>query len=145
MKSGSLYILLVDDDPDDRDLFCSRMQQLYPQIGIHTFQDGDELLDFLDNCTYPTLPAFILIDYKMPLFTAPQILQTIGTGTRFAQSPKIVWSTSQRQQDIDECLNLGAVRFAIKPDTDRQLDLLINSFEEWLITPILSVPANRYY
>ena len=48
---------------------------------------------------------------------------------------KIVWSTSERQKDIDVCLSLGAVRFAIKPDTGDQLDELINSLEEWLIKP----------
>ena len=132
MTNGSPYILLAEDDPDDRDLFCAGMQRLYPHVDIHTFQDGDALLDFLDTCTWPALPAFILVDYKMPRFTAPQILQVTGAGTRYAHIPKIVWSTSERQKDIDECLNLGAARFAIKPDTGCKLDELINSFEEWL-------------
>lgn len=127
------YILLAEDDPDDRDLFCAGMQRFYPQVGIHTFQDGDEMLEFLDNCTWLALPACILIDFKMPRLTAPQVLQATGAGTRYAHIPKIVWSTSERQKDIDECLNLGAIRFAIKPDTGDKLDELINSLETWLV------------
>jgi len=137
MTNGSPYILLADDDPDDRDLFCEGMRRSYPHVGLHTFQDGDELLAFLASCGYPTLPACILIDYKMPRLTAPQILQVTGLGTRYAHIPKIVWSTSERQKDIDECLNLGAARFVIKPDTNYQLDELISSLEEWLIKPAI--------
>ena len=133
MTNGSPYILLAEDDPDDCDFFCAGMKRFYPQVGIHTFQDGDELLEFLDNCTWPSLPALILIDYKMPRLTAPQVLQATGAGTRYAHIPKIVWSTSERQKDIDECLSLGAVRFAIKPATGYELNELINSLEAWLI------------
>lgn len=69
----------------------------------------------------------------MPRLTAPQVLQATGAGTRYAHIPKIVWSTSERQKDIDECLSLGAVRFAIKPATGYELNELINSLEAWLI------------
>lgn len=132
MTNGFPYILLAEDDADDRDLFCEGMRRFYPNIGLYTFQDGDELLAFLDNCSFSALPACILIDYKMPRFTAPQILQVTGAGTRYAHIPKIVWSTSKRQKDKDECLHLGATRFLIKPDTGDQLDELISSLEKWL-------------
>src|SRR5262245_44221754 len=127
MTNGFPYILLAEDDPDDRYFFCAGMERLYPEVGIYTFQDGDELLTFLESCTWPVLPACILIDYKMPRLTAPQVLQATGVGTRYAHIPKIVWSTSERQKDIDECLSLGAVRFAIKPNTGYQLDELLSS------------------
>lgn len=139
MTNGFPYLLLADDDPDDRELFCAAMHRFYPQVGIHTFQDGDELMDFLDNCPGSTLPACMLIDYKMPRLTAPQILQLTGADTRYACIPKVVWSTSERQQDIDECLGLGAVRFAIKPDKDAKLYELIRSLNQWLIKSALTV------
>jgi CheY-like chemotaxis protein len=131
MINGSSYVLLADDDPDDRHFFCEGMRRFFPEIVIHTFQDGDELLHFLDNNPLPVLPACILLDYKMPRLTAPQVLQATGAGTRYAPIPKVVWSTSERKKDIDECLGLGAVRFVIKPDKGSQLDRLINSLGEW--------------
>ena len=132
------YILLADDDPDDRELFCTGMQRRYPQVSIRTFQDGDELLDFLDNFTWFFLPACMVIDYKMPRLSAPQVLRTTGAGTRFVRIPKIVWSTSEREKDMEECLNLGAALFVSKPATAQQLDCLIDSLEEWLVKPFLS-------
>jgi len=138
MTSRFPYILLADDDPDDRDFFVAGMQRRYPQVSIRTFQDGEELLGFLDNRTWTALPAVILIDYKMPRLSAPQVLQATGAGTRYALIPKVVWSTSQRKEDMDECLGLGAALFVIKPETGAQLDRLINSLEEWLVKPILN-------
>jgi len=129
------YILLADDDHDDRDFFCAGMQRLYPQVGIRTFNDGDELLEFLHSRTWLTPPACIIIDYKMPRLTAPEILQVTGAGTPYAHIPKVVWSTSERQKDMDECLSLGASHFMIKPITDSQLDRQIKSLEEWFHKP----------
>lgn len=127
------YVVLADDDADDRDFFCSAMQHHYPQVRVLTFQDGDELLAFLNNCTFPDLPACILIDYKMSRLSAPQFLQQTGPGTPYAHIPKVVWSTSERPVDSEECLSLGAIRFVVKPDSGQLLNKLMYSLEEWLV------------
>lgn len=140
MTKGFPYILLADDDPDDREFFCRGMKRRYPQVGIHSFQDGDELLNFLDNFTWAFLPACILIDYKMPRLSAPEILRATGAGTCYLWIPKIVWSTSERKKDRDECLNLGAALFVTKPETVTQLDGLIDALEQWLVRPLIAIP-----
>lgn len=126
------HVLLADDDPDDRDFFCSSMMRLYPEVPIRTFDDGDHLLDHLVHCSIPMLPGIILLDYKMPRLAAPRFLNATGTGTRYADIPKIVWSTSPRKKDMEECLSAGAVRFVIKPGTDDQLDNLLRSLDQWI-------------
>ncbi|HVU53941.1 MAG TPA: response regulator [Puia sp.] len=135
MTNGFPFVLLADDDPDDRDFFCAGMQRLYPQVDVLSFQDGDELLEFLKNSGLPSLPSYILLDYKMPRLTGPDFLRGTGIGTPYDPIPKIVWSTSQRQIDIDECLRLGAARFLIKPESGLQLDNLIKSLDIYLRTP----------
>jgi CheY-like chemotaxis protein len=129
------FVLLADDDPDDRDFFCAAMQRLYPQVDVRSFSDGDELLEFLRNSRIQGLPGCILLDYKMPRLTGPEVLRATGTGTPYDQIPKIVWSTSTRQIDIDECLRLGATRFLIKPESGLQLEDLIKSLGKYLATP----------
>ena len=138
MANGFPFIFLVDDDPDDRDLFCAGMQRRYPHINIHIFQDGNELLDFLKNCSLCVLPACMVIDYKMPLLSAPQVLLATGKGTRYVGVPKVVWSRSTRKSDIEECLGLGASLFVTKPETMEQLDRLIDTLEVWLVKPIVA-------
>ena len=129
------YILLADDDPDDRDFFCDAMKRIYPNVKVRTFEDGDQLLDYLTHCPTAMLPGCILLDYNMPRLTAPEFLLATGSETRYAQIPKIVWSTSPRKKDMEECLNAGAVSFHIKPNTDTQLDNLLRSLERWIDNP----------
>ena len=129
-------MLLAEDDPDDRDFFCAGMRRLYPHVNVRTFQDGDELLWYLAQCALSDLPACILLDYRMPRLTAPQILMATGAETPYNNIPKIVWSTSELKKDMDECLGLGAVRFAVKPATDRQLDNLLRTLGSWIGEPV---------
>lgn len=138
-------ILLADDDPDDRDFFCSAMRRLYPKVNVRTFEDGDPLLNYLYHCGRPLFPLCILLDYKMPRLNAPQFLQATGEGTPYIQIPKIVWSTSHRKKDMDECLNLGAASFLIKPTTDYQLEQEIRSLTRYiLIRGMHNASASRW-
>ena len=144
MTTGIPYVLLAEDDPDDRDFFCEGMRRLYPHINARTFPDGEELLEFLTQCAIPDLPACILLDYRMPRLNAPEVLLAIGAASRFGHIPKIVWSTSERKKDMDECLNLGAVRFVVKPATDRQLDDLLKSLDRWIGAPAEPSPIKNH-
>jgi CheY-like chemotaxis protein len=129
------HVLLADDDPDDLAFFCAGMRRFYPETNILTFHNGGKLLEYLDNPTISILPHFILMDYKMPPLTAPEVLRAMELAPRYHRIPKMVWSTSQRQKEIDECLSLGAVRFVVKPITDCQLDDFIRSFACWITNP----------
>jgi CheY-like chemotaxis protein len=135
MKRPSPQVLFADDDPDDRDFFCAGMQRLYPQIEVVTFKDGAQLFDSLSGRTTAELPDCLFFDYKMPGVSGPELLQTTGPGTRYHSIPKIVLSTTQRRKDINECLSLGATRFATKPSTDAELDLLLKSLEVLFLRP----------
>jgi len=128
------FVLLADDDPDDRDFFCAGMKRLFPRVEVFSFKDGDELLEFMNHSGLQLQPGCILLDYKMPRLSGPEVLLATGIGTPYDHVPKIVWSTSQRQIDIDECLRLGATRFAVKPASGAQLDNLIRSLACYLLT-----------
>lgn len=133
-------IFLADDDPDDREFFAAGMQRLHPQVGVSLFNDGSELLNALHGCGVTSLPHCLIFDYKMPTLSAPQLLEATGTGSRFQEIPRIVWSTSGRQKDIDECLRLGAARYVIKPTTDEELEMFLKS----LRLPMLGQNGNYF-
>lgn len=120
-------VYLADDDPDDREFFSAGMRRMYPQVEIFLFNDGSELVNALTGS--PQLPHYLILDYKMPTLSAPQLLEATGAGTRYELIPKIVWSTSGRQKDIDECLQLGAARYVIKPATDLELEIFLKSLD----------------
>jgi CheY-like chemotaxis protein len=126
------YVLVADDDPEDLDFFVAGMRRIYPAVNILRFENGEKLLTYLENPPITVFSLFILIDYKMPPLNAPAILEALESDQRYCQIPKIVWSTSERQKEKDECLALGAVCFKVKPITDRQLDEFIRSLECWI-------------
>jgi DNA-binding NarL/FixJ family response regulator len=75
------------------------------------------------------MPRYLIFDFKMPALGGPQLLVATGAGTRYESIPKIVWSTSGRQKDIDECLQLGARHYVIKPTTEAELDVFLQSLD----------------
>lgn len=137
------FVLLADDDPDDREFFCAGMKRLYPGLAVGTFENGDELLAYLDGCPPWDLPHLIVLDYKMEPRNAPEILIATGYSARYGHIPSIVWSTSQRDKDVQECLNFGALLFVVKPQTESEMDGLLGSFSGWLGEPEASDSAGR--
>jgi len=119
------YITIVDDDPDDREFLCAGMQRCFPGLTVMAFGRGSELLTYLDKCR--ELPAAMILDYRMPGLTGADVLRITGKGTPYSSICKFVWSTSQLRVEIDECLALGAVRWIVKPHSDKELDLIIRS------------------
>lgn len=127
MDTGIAHILLADDDPDDQEFFCSGLHQFYPHIKVAVFSDGGPLLSYLEICSVESFPSCILLDYRMSGISAPQVLMATGVGTRYNYIPKLVWSTSRREKEIEECLLLGAFRFVFKPATDSDLQEFVKS------------------
>jgi CheY-like chemotaxis protein len=109
------YILLADDDPDDLVIFSEAIGELNPDVAIQTVIDGKELIEFLDACDRDELPTLIVLDYKMPVISGPEVLQRLAANPAYVHIPRIVWSTSERLKDIETCLQLGATAYFKKP------------------------------
>src|ERR1700724_1560271 len=101
MKKNVPYILLADDDPDDQELLVLALLKELPSIGVEYINNGDRVIDWLEACAPADLPALILLDYKMPVFTAPEVLEHLAADHRYASMPKFVWSTSARTDHIE--------------------------------------------
>ena len=123
------YILLADDDPDDLSVFSQAFSELNPDISIQTVADGQELIEFLGSCDQDELPSLILVDYKMPIVSGPEVLQRLASYPAYSHIPKVVWSTSHRSQDIEKCVRLGAAGYFLKPASSGELNELIQKIE----------------
>jgi CheY-like chemotaxis protein len=129
MNNELPYILLADDDPDDLNTFLQAFSELNPHASVQTVTDGQELFDFLDSCNPDELPLLILLDYKMPIVSGPEVLQRLASHPEHAHIPKVVWSTSERPQDIENCVRLGAAGYFPKPASTSELGELIQKIE----------------
>ncbi len=120
------YILLADDDPDDRDSLIHPFLQQNPGVRVVCFGDGRELLSFLQACPDDELPVLILMDYKMPYVTAAEILQSLAADPRYDAIPKLVWSTSGRAEYVDRCVQHGASQYFTKPNSLPELASIVD-------------------
>jgi CheY-like chemotaxis protein len=57
----------------------------------------------------------------MPYLNAAEVLEALAEDAHFAAIPKVVWSSSRREDDIRRCLKAGACNYFQKPCTTAEL------------------------
>ena len=120
---GAYLFLLADDDADDKELFCSVVQEIDPQITITTVKSGKELLEKLANCT----PDLIFLDINMFPVSGLEALKAIKEEQRFEDLPVVMFSCSGRPLDMHQSYQLGAALFIRKSDTYATLKALLKT------------------
>ena len=121
MRDCTHVILVAEDDPDDQELIAIAFSKADPSIKLCIVNNGRAVLDYLQNATDTNLPCVILLDYNMPELNGAQVIQSISPDKRFAVIPKIILSTSDNPQYIEDALQKGANAYKIKPDNFQQL------------------------
>jgi len=109
-------ILLVDDDPEDRDIIKDALEDLGYHSVIHFAENGEKALTFLESAYHEdSLPSMVILDLNMPVMNGRQVLRHLKKDSRFSNIPVIIYSTSLNNIERDECLALGAHSYVIKP------------------------------
>ena len=107
-------LLLVDDDEDDRDLFCLAMRDLDPAIRVTVAVDGEDALQML-SADKRYRPDFIFLDLNLPRITGKECLAQLKKTDHLRDIPVIIYTTSKLQEDQVETKKLGASHFITKP------------------------------
>ena len=126
MPEKQKLILLADDDVEDLELLQEAILQLQPQARLHAVTNGNMVLDYLEQTALTELPCLIVLDYNMPEINGAELLQRLGSEPRYQNIPKAVWSTSNSNLYIKECMENGADAYFVKPATNKQLLDLAN-------------------
>ena len=114
-------ILIADDDPEDQDLLIEALLHQSPDMIVKSVWNGQEVLSYLASCPDMELPSLLLLDFKMPVLNAVEVLEQLREDARYLPIPKVVWSTSNRPEYIDSCLQMGALTYFIKPNDPNEL------------------------
>lgn len=121
--------LLIDDDPDDHEIFRFALEGLNDPPECHYAYDGDQALELLQNISSFT-PLFIFLDVNMPKMTGKQCLLEMKKIERLKIVPVYMYSTSKDEGLKEECIILGAHGFVVKPN---KISLLTNIIDEVLL------------
>lgn len=133
MKSKH-YILIVDDDADDREIIKDAFVAGSPDGYEYIFlENGDRLIEYLENTVQDGIPSLVLLDLNMPGKDGRETLRDLKSDKRYQSIPIIVFTTSSSTRDKITAYDLGANCFISKPDTFNKLVELTHSISKlWL-------------
>lgn len=128
------YIALADDDLDDQEILASRILKDHPGILFKFFKDGLEITQFLETCPTSDLPTLLILDYKMPIHSAVDVLRILQADSRYNAIRKVICSTSGNSQYVEECMQYGAEKYFTKPNNIQQLDDIVTQLSAILLS-----------
>ncbi len=114
MDKDYIHIILADDDEDDRLLFTDAFEELKINTKVNTFNDGVELMDYL-NSPDAVLPNVLFLDLNMPKKNGIECLYEIKSDTKFSDIAIAIFSTSSSEEHIEETFVQGANIYIKKP------------------------------
>ena len=114
MNKDYIHIILADDDEDDRLLFTDAFRELKINTKVNTFNDGVELMDYL-NTPNAVLPNVLFLDLNMPKKNGIECLYEIKKDNRLSDIAIAIFSTSSSEEHIEETFVKGANIYIKKP------------------------------
>ena len=110
------WILLADDDPEDRLIIQEAMEQVHPGKVLSFVENGEQVLETLDrNTARKYFPCLIVLDLNMPRMNGTQTLSHLKSDERYKSIPVIIYSTSINPLEMEKCMQLGAHSYVTKP------------------------------
>lgn len=108
-------VLIVDDDPDDRQLIKDALEECRISVVAVELSDGSDVINYLNTCPTHKLPDLVLLDLNMPIMNGFDTLNEIRLNKKFSEIPVYVFTTSSTLEDKQHAISLGAIDFITKP------------------------------
>jgi CheY-like chemotaxis protein len=117
--TGPVKVLVIEDNPDDRELLMRQLRKSGLGDHVKFISDGTEALDFL---TGPEAPqpedlVVILLDLRLPSLSGLELLRRLRSRPQFQSLPVTVMTSSNDPKDLEECRRLNVVHYVNKPVT----------------------------
>ena len=139
-----IFILIAEDDADDRFLLQSAFEENGFKDKLYFVENGVELVEYLykvtQNDNAGKLPRFILLDLNMPKKDGREVLKEIKQNTTLKKIPVIIFSTTNNEQEMRRCYELGANSYITKPNSFENLIKTVAALRSyWIHTT--SIPS----
>ena len=108
-------VLVVDDDPDIRELIAFKLRALGFTIDIAP--DGEAGL----AAALAAPPDLILLDVMMPKMSGLDVTRELRANSDTAGTPIILLTAKAQEADVARGFSLGATDYVIKPFSPRDL------------------------
>jgi CheY-like chemotaxis protein len=123
------YILIIDDDEDDLEMFSSGLKK--KGIKVKTFDSSTKALFYLTLMSdSKDLPSLIIMDYNMPKKNGHQVLSLIKDNGDTKDIPVVMYSTSMPDLLRTQLSNAGALGCFSKPWNTKELNTQVEIFQD---------------
>lgn len=135
MNSFQPYILLVDDDEDDRYLMQLAFKEA--ELGYHLKMHSSpfDTVKFLESLTYLNFPSLIVVDYNMPQMNGAELLRYLKQHEEYKAIPVALYSTGMNLLLQEQLLRMGAHSCFIKPFSPAELSHFVSYIRQLLSNP----------
>jgi len=141
-------LLLVEDSLEDAEAMRRAFERcgVVPSSVIHC-RTVEEVMEYLERRGPHAaradiqLPRLMILDLNMPGLDGKELLRRIKGTEAWRAMPVVVFTSSTRKVDIDECYRLGANSYMAKPQNfDDLLTLAERTKRYWfdtVLTPVI--------
>lgn len=143
-SSDNIFVLLADDDADDRMFFQDAVEEIELKINLVTVRDGQELMSFLERDTIVP-PQVLFLDLNMPFKNGLQCLHDIRCNPFHNDICIVLYSTTARQSDIDEGYEKGANFFIHKPSSFTDLKRILSKLFTYDLKNCMKPERNEFF
>ena len=123
-SANNLNWFHVDDDRDDLDVYRAMIAEAAPDVALETFTSSIEMIRRLNSPV--NIPRLLLIDLNMPIMDGFTCLKHVKILPHIKGFTRLVMlSTSSDKALIQQCYEVGAHFYAIKPSDPVEIKALI--------------------
>ena len=141
MKSPiDVEILLVEDNPCDAELTLRTLRKGNLANKIVHVKDGQEAIDWLlckgdyADRDSSQQPKIVLLDLNLPKLNGLEVLRAMRANEHTRETPVVVMTSSNEQQDLVDCYKLGVNSYVVKPvDFDSFSKAVLGLGHYWLL------------
>jgi CheY-like chemotaxis protein len=119
-------VLLVDDDPDDREIFCQTFEEIDPTIQCITKGSCAEAMTYL-KARPDNSPDLVFLDLNLPAVNGMQCLERMKKLPMLQKIRVVIYTTSKNPEDIEVTKKMGAAFFITKQGRLKELKVKIQS------------------
>jgi CheY-like chemotaxis protein len=139
VRSRTAEILLVEDNAGDVRLMKEAFQEVNVAHRLHVVGSGAEALKFLrrqEAHAKAPWPDLVLLDLKLPDMHGLEVLAAIKTDAGLRRIPVVVFSASQKREEVVQAYNLNANSYIAKPVELEEFIRVVKGVEEFWLTVV---------
>lgn len=134
-------VVVVEDSKSDACLIVEGLKQDGRNVEILLLPDGEKASFHFGDCDadalFPrVLPDLILLDLNLPKKSGSELITEIRATPRLNGVPVVVFSGSQRPEEVWNCYNLGANLVVPKPLAVEPFIKLVSAIEHYFLDVI---------